>query len=261
MEHIDKIKRATVALVLLKESEEGHPFTIVGSGYCIHERGVVVTCSHVLSMFMKEPWEQSLARAKKGEYDQPEGFHIDTLVPYVLFFVNHSREELLGILVRPSIAMAKMTHDIGMLRLQPHRGFPQGFPSVEIAAYSAVREGAEIGVCGFPLGNYLQKQIGTVNSSFSKGIISSIIPSSGVVLDYLQGFQLNVFATHGSSGGPVFLYETGKVLGAIESDVVDREGKRIDGLVKAAPIYPLLENDSVERMLQAQPGQPATVKR
>lgn len=261
MEHIDRIKRATVALVLLKESEEGHPFRIVGSGYCIHEKGVIVTCSHVLSMFMKEPWQQSLARAKKGEYDEPEGFHIDTLVPYVLFFANYSREELLGILVRPSIAMAKMTHDIGMLRLQPHSGFQQGFPFVEIAAYADVREGAEIGVCGFPLGNHLQKQIGTVNSSFSKGIISSIIPSSGVVLDYLQGFQLNVFATHGSSGGPVFLYESGKVFGAIESDVIDRDGKRVQGLVKAAPIYPLLENDGVERILQAQPGQLPNIPR
>jgi hypothetical protein len=253
---LDYVKRATVALVLLKNSETGAPFTIVGSGFCIHSQGIVVTCCHVLSSFMKEPLEQTLSRTKKGEWDEPTRFEIETVTPYVLFFVPHSKEELMGILVRPTMAMARTTHDIGMLRLQPHTGFPRGFPFVEVAAYTDVKEGAEAGACGFPLGNYLQEQIGTVSSSFTKGIVSSIIPVAGVVLDYLKGFQLNLFATHGSSGGPVFLYDSGKIFGAVESEVIGRDGKPVQGLTKAAPIYPALENDSVNRMLSAQPGQP-----
>ena len=76
-----------------------------------------------------------------------------------------------------------------------------------------------------------------------------------VHLDYLKGFQLNLFATHGSSGGPVFIYESGRVFGAVESNVVGRDGKSVQGLVKAAPIYPVLEHDSVRRMLDTPLGQ------
>lgn len=97
----------------------------------------------------------------------------------------------------------------------------------------------------------LYENIGTVASSFTKGILSSIIPTAGVQLDYLKGFQLNLFASHGSSGGPVFIYQSGRVFGVVESNVIGRDGKPLQGLVKAAPIYPVLEHDSVRRMLAA----------
>jgi S1-C subfamily serine protease len=253
--HLRQLKRATVALVLLHESREGVPFTIAGSGFCIDPRGVVVTCSHVLSAFMKQPIEKSLADAKRGEWDEPPGFFMDVVTPHVLFFLTESEGvEMVGPLVRPASAMAKTSHDIGMLRLNPHPSFPDGFPYVSLAPYASVHEGMEVGACGFPFGNYLSKEVGAVGSSFTKGILSSVIPIADVQLEYLKGFQLNLFATHGSSGGPAFLYSTGEVFGAIESNVIGPDGKPVQGLVKAAPIYPLLEHQSVERMLGAPPG-------
>ena len=50
----------------------------------------------------------------------------------------------------------------------------------------------------------LHDQIGTVTSSFTKGMISSIIPAHGVAREHVRGFQLDLTATNGNSGGPVF---------------------------------------------------------
>jgi S1-C subfamily serine protease len=251
-----RIKQATVAIVLSHPGHGSQPFTIVGSGFCIDPNGLVVTCEHVLSSFMKVPVHTALAHAKKGEWDEPSGAELDTLTPSVMFLLSGSHGvELMFPLVRPASVMVKSDHDIGMIRLHPHKSYPGGFPYIEIASYDEIREGQEIGACGFPLGNYLYERVGTVSSSFTKGIVSSIIPTSGVHLDYLKGFQLNLFATHGSSGGPVFVYESGRVFGAIESDVIGRDGKPIQSLVKAAPIYPVLENDSIHRMLDAPLGE------
>ena len=77
----------------------------------------------------------------------------------------------------------------------------------------------EIGTCGFPLGNVLQEQIGTVTSSFTKGTISSIILAANVARDHLQGFQLDLTATNGNSGGAVFSLATGKVLGVLQGGI------------------------------------------
>lgn len=237
--------------MLCHQGHGAQPFTIAGSGFCIHPQGIVVTCEHVLSSFMKVPVHDALARAKKGEWDEPTGTELDTLTPHVMFFLTgNPGVELMCPVVRPSAAMVKSGHDIGMLRLHPHSMFPDGFPYLEVASYGEVREGQDIGACGFPFGNYLYEKVGTVASSFTRGIVSSIIPAAGVSLDYLKGFQLNLFASHGSSGGPAFIYESGRVFGAIESNVIGRDGKPVQGMVKAAPIYPVLEHGSVRRMLE-----------
>lgn len=47
------VKRATVAIVLeLPDRIPARPFTIVGSGFCIHPEGAVVTCEHVFRTFV-----------------------------------------------------------------------------------------------------------------------------------------------------------------------------------------------------------------
>jgi S1-C subfamily serine protease len=84
---------------------------------------------------------------------------------------------------------------------------------------------------------------------------SSVIPAHGVPLPYLKGFQLDLAATCGNSGGPVFRYDSGKVFGTLERGVVGRDGKLIQGLCVAAPVYPVFEHDTVNRMLNAPIGQ------
>ena len=112
----------------------------------------------------------------------------------------------------------------------------------------------EIATCGFPLGDVLQDQLGTITSSFTKGMISSIIPAQGVSLQHLRGFQLDLTATNGNSGGPVFSLNTGKVFGVLQSGAVHPEtGHDVQGLTRAEPIYPLFADDVLERLRKSPP--------
>ena len=156
--------------------------------------------------------------------------------------------------VPTDIVIAKTNFDLGMIRLHKHVAFKDGFPYLEIGDYSDVYEGMEAWTCGFPLGNYLLDQLGTVTSSFTKGIVSSIIPAQGAALEHLKGFQLNITATHGNSGGPVFFPETGKVFGVLQKGVRGQNGNFLQGITKAEPIYPVFEHDSLNRILKAPVG-------
>jgi S1-C subfamily serine protease len=252
---LQRVKQATVALALFNEGDPKRPFNIVGSGFCVHPRGIVVTCEHVLSAFMKKPLAQAVSESGADKSAASTQFPIETTVPYAVFFLTGvSSEELIAFPIRATMGMAKTDHDLGMVKLHGHKVFAKGFPFLEIAPYAQIHEGQDVGTCGFPLGTYLYDQIGTVTSSFTKGIVSSVIPAHGVPIQYLKGFQLNLVATHGNSGGPVFVFDSGKVFGALERGVVGNDGKLLQGLSVAAPVYPAFDHDTVNRMLNAQPG-------
>lgn len=255
---LQRIKHATVALALFDEKNLKRPFRIIGTGFCIHPRGIVVTCEHVLSGFMKEPLAQAISESARGAGSSIAQVAIEMAVPYAVFFSTKHGHELVAFPVKATMAMAKTDHDVGMVRLESHKAFERcGFPFLAIAPHADLHEGDEIGTCGFPLGTYLYDQVGTITSSFTKGIISSIIPAYGAPLEYLEGIQLDLVATHGNSGGPVFRYDSGKVFGALERGVLGQDGKLIQGLCVAAPEYPVFEHDSVNRMLNAQGTSPA----
>lgn len=48
------IKSATVAMALYNHGDQQKPFTILGTGFCIHPRGIIVSCEHVFSAFMQK---------------------------------------------------------------------------------------------------------------------------------------------------------------------------------------------------------------
>ena len=106
----------------------------------------------------------------------------------------------------------------------------------------------EIATCGFPLGEWLHDQIGTVTSSFTKGMISSIIPAQGVPREHVRGFQLDLTATNGNSGGPVFSTTTGGVFGVLQGAPIHPRTGQTVGLTKAEPIYPLFDTDLLARL-------------
>jgi len=49
-----KVKAATVAVALLNEKDNKNPFGVIGTGFCIHNEGIIVTCRHVISAFTEE---------------------------------------------------------------------------------------------------------------------------------------------------------------------------------------------------------------
>jgi S1-C subfamily serine protease len=119
-----------------------------------------------------------------------------------------------------SDAVSKTDFDLTVFKLHKHPAFPDGFPTVAVADHGELHEKMEIATCGFPLGDSLQDQIGTISSSYTQGRISSIIPVADVPVERLKGFQLDMTATNGNSGGPVFSLETGHVFGVLQAGVM-----------------------------------------
>ena len=251
---LERVKKATVAVAYLNASDSDEPFTIVGSGFCIDTAGIVITCRHVVEAFMSRTIAQQIADAPPSI--RPDGLQPvspgKTVTPYAIFYdMARSSEHIFAILCCPRNIIAKTDMDLAAIQLLPHTSFPQGYPFLEIEEFESISEGDEIGVCGYPLGNYLFKQLGTVTSSFTRGILSSIIPGPNAKLEYLNGFQLNVTATNGNSGGPVFSFGTGKVFGVLTLGVVHPSGELVQGLAKAEPVYPVVEAGFIERLKKA----------
>lgn len=254
----EKVKKATAALAVLHEQElpqpsREQPFTILGSGFCVHPRGIIVTCAHVIEAFMEKKIKEYIDSIPEEEKSKSLQTIPDTraLVPHALFYVPRpDLQQVLVVATRVDICMAKTNMDLGLLRLHPHAGYPGGYPTVETENFENIHEGMEIATCGFPLGNLLFKQLGTVTSSFSRGIVSSIIPTPGASRKDVSGFQLDLRATHGNSGGPVFSWDTGRVFAVLQGGVSDQHGGFL--FSRAESVYRLLDEGVVDQMLAAQ---------
>ena len=248
---LERVKQATVALAFLPEKASADrkigPFVIVGSGFCIAQDGIIVTCEHVLSAFMARDWRKLLAEVPESE--RTKNFwplrDMKMSIPKVLFFfINRASVDVVPISI--DYAMGSATYDIGLMRLQKSPAF-QSYPYLEMESFEELYEGMEVATCGFPLGNEMERQLGTVTSSFTKGILSSVIPARNSETKFVTGFQLDLTATNGNSGGPVFNWETGKVFGALASAPVHSEGNPVAGFTKAESIYRILDDGSLTR--------------
>jgi S1-C subfamily serine protease len=248
----DAVKKATVAIVASLPGNGSHrPFTIIGSGFCIRSEGVVITCEHVLKAFVDPESYQRLMRSIGRNDRQP--VTLRSIVPYAMFYSGVRGTEIRMDAVSIATATAMKDLDLAALKLHEHPAFPQGYPTLAIADYSELHEMMEIATCGYPLGESLHDQIGTVTSSFTKGVISSIIPAPGIAREHLRGFQLDLTATNGNSGGPVFSLATGRAFGILQGGVVHADGRVVQGLAKAEPIYPVFDTDLVDRLARGLP--------
>jgi S1-C subfamily serine protease len=244
----DAVKKATVAIVLEHpERVPAKPFTIVGSGFCIDPRGIVVTCEHVFRPFVDPDAYKKLMEAV-SDGRPAASFEAQAFRPTAVFHSHVEGTRVYMPLVAVDNVVTKTNFDLAALKLHSHAAFKTGFPSLPIAPYEDIHEMMEVGTCGFPLGNVLQEQLGTVTSSFTKGIISSIIPAPGARCEDVKGFQLDLTATNGNSGGPVFSLQTGEILGVLQGGAMHPHGYAVQGITKAEPIYPLLQNDLIERL-------------
>jgi S1-C subfamily serine protease len=249
----ERVKKATVAIVISEPTKAPKaPFTIVGSGFCIHPEGIVVTCEHVFKTFVDEDSYKHVMELIAGKRN--ERFEAKSIIPRVLFLHSVLSNDVEMALVPIAHAVTKTDFDLAAFRLHKTAAFADGFPALEIADYDEVHEMLEIATCGFPLGNALQDQLGTVTSSFTRGVISSIIPAPYVQRDQVRGFQLDLTATNGNSGGPVFVLSTGKVFGVLQAGAVHPAG-HVVGLIKAEPVYRIFDNDLVNRLVAGAQGQ------
>ena len=237
------IKAATVAIAKVDKIKP-HIFEIVGSGVCIDPAGIILTCEHVISAFM----ERSIPDQVKGveKSSEPKTFKATPyIVPHAIFYKVDDHGRLLAFVSRVDQILAATDQDIGVIRVLPHTAMPDGYPAMEIEEYAEVHEGLEVGTCGFPLGNFLKQQLGAATSSFTFGRISTISPFEGVEKSRLEVFQLDMTATHGNSGGPVFHQNSHKVIGVLQGGILHPSGGLLAGLVRCEPVYKFLTDDVV----------------
>lgn len=252
-----RVKRATVAIAMLQKEpvnmQTEVPYEIIGSGFCIDPSGIVITCRHVIDAFMSKSIEDQISDAKSDpSVSKKEIIPISpgkVVIPYALFYdTTVSKGQIVVSAVGGGNMIALEDYDIAVMYLGPRAGGKKEYPFLRVEDYSKIQEGKDIGICGFPLGNFLFKQLGTLTSSFTRGIVSSIIPSPDVSQEQLKGFQLNATATHGNSGGPVFSIDSGKVFGILSEGSVSPNGNTLPGIVKAEPIYPAMETKVIDRV-------------
>ncbi len=246
----EAVKKATVAIVApIPNAFPKRPFDIIGSGFCVHAEGVIVTCAHVFHAFVPDESRKRVMASQGKRVDVP-----NAITPHVLFYDGLEGTQLHVVPVPVSNAVTKDNFDLGLLKIARHLRFSSGYPALEIADYAEIQEMMDIATCGFPLGHFLQDQWGTVTSSFTKGMISSIIPAAGVSREHIEAFQLDLTATNGNSGGRVFSLRTGRVFGVLQGGPIHPQtGQVVAGLTRAEPIYPIFDNDLVNRLAMAVP--------
>ena len=113
LEIFDTVKRATVAIALYNENDLQNPYTIIGSGFCIHPRGIIVTSRHVIDAFLNEPLhQQPVAPPEKPDQKKLYLKDIKVQIPYAIFFdVSSSTEQISVPMSRFEQVIAKTNPD------------------------------------------------------------------------------------------------------------------------------------------------------
>lgn len=242
----ETVKNATVAVITRPaNATPERPFRIIGSGFCVHSDGIVLTANHVFQSFLKDRHHKSVLE-RVGE-----GVHVPTPITVfgVLFYGGAEGSKVYMHEAVPTEVGVVNDFDIAIFKLRAHPAFPKGFPKLEVSDYADLHEMMAVATCGYPFGDFLWNQVGSVTSSFTKGTMSAILPAQGIAREHLSGFQLNLVSAPGSSGGPIFDPATGKVFGVLQGGPVDPKGNPILGITTSEPVYPAFDQGLIEKLL------------
>lgn len=124
--------------------------------------------------------------------------------------------------------------DIGFLHVKA-----KGLPALKINDNRKILcEGLEIATAGFPMGTDALRAPGwlhQITPTLQKGIVSAVLPFRCASA---HGFSINIMTQGGASGSPVFLPETGEVIGVLYGGLNDYS------LTKNKDIYAMPTNIS-----------------
>ena len=227
-----KIRPSIVGLGFRNDPE----YSIIGSGFVVHESGWVMTNKHVLD---------ALLTSRDGRV----GLHQDAAA---FFFIKTEPEEEFvgasGMVVasvvestsppppsenldseetknktfrglKPRQIIPPQPLDIGVCRVDMSNARKEVLPLVPATIIHSknILEGTPVGILGFPQGlsfpaKFDQKDPTQMTPLLQTGVISGILPFSG--LPRPDSFVLDLFVNGGSSGSPLFL-ENGDVVGVV----------------------------------------------
>jgi hypothetical protein len=232
------VRPAVVAFmpsVVQRTSEEhGDIFPIVGTGVILDD-GLIATNAHVVDALLKMP--------------RPPNFPKDKF-PFVAVLFHAVKPGDNAVILEESVAEVPL-EVLGIFRVEgliPRgKGVYYGpekpdFNIVRVRAKELPKaaleasterliEGAEVGTIGYPMGTSALRAPGWLHQFgpfLQGGIISAVLPTR---CKSPHSFVINLMSMGGASGSPVFLAESGHVIGILNA-----------GLTQPLPLYTKIES-------------------
>lgn len=208
------------------------PAMLLGSGFVIGDGRLAATNLHVVAKELDDTYKESL-----------------------VVFVGRGREAA----YRPATVVAQdERHDLALLAFEG-----EALPPLTLAAATSPREGTAIAFTGFPIGAVLGLYPVTHH-----GIVSALTPlavpatdarqlSPGKIAalrDPYEVLQLDATAYPGNSGSPVYLQDTGQVVGIIDQVFV--KGRKEDVLRDPSAITYAIPVTHLATLLERHARQP-----
>jgi S1-C subfamily serine protease len=178
---------------------------IIGTGFVVDARGIVMTNRHVAEALQTLPTNCTMAivfpKGEKDEVGSIQSLLFRDIVAYNLLEKFESKTPFYGELL-PDVAFVQMDL-MGVTPLE--------FDDTEYV----LSAGREIATAGFAMGTgplVRQSRVVQLMPFLRRGVISSLYPFRG---PHPHGFTIDIMTQGGESGSPVFLPDTGKVVGMI----------------------------------------------
>jgi hypothetical protein len=181
---------------------------IFGTGFVIREDGIIATNNHVVEYLRSD----KIYRPAETPED-------DLGCIAVMFAMNEDAQtyvnlRILSYAIVSEFIPAKVYYgpehpDIAFIQVHA-----KGLPTLELDE-DIPDEGTEVATAGYPMGTGLLRIPGYIHQAtptLQRGIVSAILPWQS---PNPHAFILNVMAQGGVSGSPVFLPDTGKVVGIL----------------------------------------------
>lgn len=215
-------------------NEQDDMFPIIGTGVIVGD-GLVVTNAHVIDALIKLPRPPNFPRDKfpfvavlfhRVQPGDNPAITVESVAEVSLEVIGVFRVE--GLIPRGAgFYYGPEKPDFNIVRVKA-----RGLPRIELEPnVDKLIEGVEVGTIGYPMGIDALKAPGWFHQFgpfLQRGIVSAILPTR---CKAPHAFVINLLSMGGASGSPVFLADSGRVIGILNA-----------GLIETRPTYSVAED-------------------